>query len=311
MPHSDGADSTTGSADVSVSADLAVSADVSMSADVPLPAAAQVRLRLDLAYDGADFHGWAVQPGLRTVQAAVQDALHLALRTAQPPFLTVAGRTDSGVHARGQVAHADVAEEAWTALAPRAFLRLNRLLPPDIRLYAIGVAPPGFDARFAALWRRYSYRVCDDDTRLDPVRRRDTLAYGAALDLDKINQAAKSCLGEHDFGAFCKKRPGATTIRQLLRLEWQRTEPGIAVGTVVADAFCHNMVRALTGALLAVGDGTRPPEWVAQVLTAAVRDPAVRVAPPHPLCLEEVAYPADSELAARASLTRHLRSPSE
>ena len=228
MPYSDGADSTTGSAVASAPA-FGVAARVGgrfcvggrdracvtrrLPADVPIRAVAQVRLRLDLAYDGADFHGWAVQPGLRTVQAAVQDALHLALRTAQPPLLTVAGRTDSGVHARGQVAHVDVAEEAWTALAPRAFLRLNRLLPPDIRLYAIGVAPPGFDARFAALWRRYSYRVCDD-TRLDPVRRRDTLAYGAALDLDKINQAAKACLGEHDFGAFCKKRPGATTIRR-------------------------------------------------------------------------------------------------
>jgi tRNA pseudouridine38-40 synthase len=264
-----------------------------------------------LAYDGADFHGWAAQPGLRTVQATVQDALQIALRTAQPPLLTVAGRTDSGVHARGQVAHVDVAEEAWAKLAPRAFLRLNRLLPPDVRLSAIGIAPPGFDARFAALWRRYSYRVCDDQTRQDPLRRRDTLAYDATLDLAKMNQAAQACLGEHDFGAFCRKRLGATTIRQLLRLDWQRTEPGIAAGTVVADAFCHNMVRALTGALLAVGDGTRPAHWVAEVLTAAVRDPSVRVAPPHPLCLEEVAYPADSELAARARLTRHVRSAPE
>jgi tRNA pseudouridine38-40 synthase len=271
----------------------------------------QVRLRLDLAYDGVDFHGWAVQPGLRTVQAAIQDALQLALRTAQPPLLTVAGRTDTGVHARGQVAHVDVARDAWAALAPRAHLRLNRLLPPDVRLHAIAVAPPGFDARFAALWRRYSYRVCDEETYLDPVRRRDTLAYGAPLELDKMNQAARSALGEHDFGAFCKRRAGATTIRELLRLDWQRTEPGIAVATVVADAFCHNMVRALTGALLAVGAGTHPVQWFAQVLTAAVRDPAVRVAPPHPLCLEEVAYPADAELAARALATRHVRAPAQ
>jgi tRNA pseudouridine38-40 synthase len=268
---------------------------------------AQVRLRLDLAYDGAEFHGWAAQPGLRTVQTTVQDALQLALRTVQPPLLTVAGRTDTGVHARGQVVHVDVPEEAWAALEPRAFVRLNRLLPPDVRLRDIGVAPLGFDARFAALWRRYSYRVCDDDTCLDPLRRRDTLAYGAPLDLDKMNQAAQAGLGEHDFGAFCKRRVGATTIRELLRLEWQRAGPGIAVATVVADAFCHNMVRALTGALLAVGDGTRPVEWFAEVLTAAVRDPAVRVAAPHPLCLEEVAYPADADLAARASMTRHFR----
>jgi tRNA pseudouridine38-40 synthase len=275
------------------------------------PEPGQVRLRLDLAYDGADFHGWAAQPGLRTVQATVQDALQFALRTAQPLLLTVAGRTDTGVHARGQVAHADVPEESWAALAPRAFVRLNRLLPPDVRLRAIAVAPPGFDARFAALWRRYSYRVCDDQTRLDPLRRRDTLAYRMPLDLDKMNQAAQAGLGEHDFGAFCKRRAGATTIRELLRLDWQRAEPGIAVGTVVADAFCHNMVRALTGALLTIGDGTRPVEWFAEVLTAAIRDPAVRVAAPHPLCLEEVAYPADSDLAARASLTRRFRAPAE
>ena len=307
MLHSAGANSATGSAQASVEA-AHVSVDPGPAA---VDAGPQVRLRLDLAYDGTDFHGWARQPGLRTVQATVQDALQIALRTAQPPLLTVAGRTDSGVHARGQVAHVDVAEEAWVKLAPRAFLRLNRLLPSDVRLSAIAVAAPGFDARFAALWRRYSYRVCDDQPAQDPLRRRDTLAYDATLDLAKMNQAAQACLGEHDFGAFCRKRLGATTIRELLRLEWQRTEPGIAVGTVVADAFCHNMVRALTGALLAVGDGTRPAQWVAEVLTAAVRDPSVRVAPPHPLCLEEVAYPADSELAARASLTRHVRSPAD
>jgi tRNA pseudouridine38-40 synthase len=99
-------------------------------------------------------------------------------------------------------------------------------------------------------------------------------------------------------------------VRTLIRLDWERPEPGVAVAAVVADAFCHNMVRALTGALLAVGDGRRPPDWPREVLAGRVRDPAVHVAPPHPLCLEEVCYPADTELAARALVTRNRRGPS-
>ena len=269
-----------------------------------------MRLRLDLAYDGSDFHGWAVQPGVRSVQGTVEHALQMVLRTEQPPALTVAGRTDTGVHARGQVAHVDVTELAWAAIAEHAFRRLNRLLPDDVRLHAIEPAPAGFDARFSALWRRYSYRVCDSQALADPLRRRDTLWHRAELNLEKMNEAAAGCLGEHDFAAFCRRRPGATTIRELLRLDWQRAEPAVAVCTVVADAFCHNMVRALAGALLAVGDGSRPASWMTEVLAAGVRDPAVRVAPPHPLCLEEVGYPPDDQLAARADLTRRVRGAS-
>ncbi len=268
---------------------------------------ARLRLRLDLAYDGSDFHGWAAQPGVRSVQGTVEHALCMVLRAAQPPTLTVAGRTDAGVHARGQVAHVDVTHLAWAAVAQNALRRLNRLLPDDVRLHAIGPASAGFDARFSALWRRYSYRVCDNQALADPLRRRDTLWHRAELDLDKMNEAAGGCLGEHDFAAFCRRRPGATTIRELLRLDWRRAEPGVAVGTVVADAFCHNMVRALTGALLAVGDGSRPAGWMTEVLLAGVRDPAIRVVPPHPLCLEEVGYPPDGQLAARADLTRRVR----
>jgi tRNA pseudouridine38-40 synthase len=266
-----------------------------------------LRLRLDLAYDGSEFHGWAAQPGVRSVQAAVEHALHVVLRTDQPPALTVAGRTDAGVHAKGQVAHVDVTELAWAAVAQDAFRRLNRLLPDDVRLHAIEPASAGFDARFSALWRRYSYRVCGSQALADPLRRRDTLWHRAELDLDKMNKAAAGCLGEHDFAAFCRRRPGASTIRELLRLDWQPAEPGVVVCTVVADAFCHNMVRALTGAMLAVGDGSRPVSWMTEVLAAGVRDPAVRVAPPHPLCLEEVGYPPDDQLAARAELTRRVR----
>jgi tRNA pseudouridine38-40 synthase len=266
-----------------------------------------VRLRLDLAYDGAGFHGWARQPGQRTVQQAVEDALGRLLRLDPGPALTVAGRTDAGVHARGQVAHAEVPAAAWDPSAAVALRRLSGLLPPDVRVRAIAPAPPGFDARFSALWRRYSYRVCDDPAAVDPLRRHDTLWYPRPLDLDRMNEAAARCLGEHDFAAFCRRREAATTVRALLELRWERPEAGLAQARVVADAFCHNMVRALAGALLAVGDGSRPPDWLLGVLTAGVRDSAVRVAPPHPLCLEEVRYPDAAGLAARARLTRRLR----
>jgi len=181
------------------------------------------------------------------------------------------------------------------------------LLPADIRVRSITVAPDGFDARFSALCRRYSYRVCDDPAAADPLRRGDTLWHRRPLDVARMNEAAEAVLGEHDFAAFCRRREGASTVRSLIRLEWARPPSGETVAEVVADAFCHNMVRALVGALLAVGDGRRPVGWPDAVLAAGVRDPAVHVAPPHPLCLEEVRYPPDAELASRALATRRRR----
>jgi len=289
-----------------------------------------VRLRLDLGYDGSQFHGWAAQPGMRTVQGVLSGALGLLLRLPQPPELTVAGRTDAGVHARGQVAHLDVPDhtgledavpdqagsdqagpdQTRAAAAPMVPARLNRLLPADVRVHAIQVAPGGFDARFSALWRRYSYRICDLQASADPLRRHDTLWHRRPLDLDLMNEAAAACLGEHDFAAFCRRRPGASTVRELLRLDWHRDEDGVVVGTVLADAFCHNMVRALAGAVLAVGDGRKPASWLSAVLAAGVRDPAVTVLPPHPLCLEQVGYPPDADLSARALVTRQVRGTS-
>ena len=237
----------------------------------------------------------------------LSETLGRVLRLPEMPRLTAAGRTDAGVHARGQVAHADLPGSAWAVGADAALRRLARALPPDIRVRAMASALEGFDARFSALWRRYSYRVCDDIAAADPLRRHDTLWYPRGLDLAAMNTASTALLGEHDFAAFCRRREGATTVRALRRLDWQRDVGGVAVATVVADAFCHNMVRALVGALLGVGEGSRPPSWPSAVLAAAVRDPAVRVVPPHGLCLEEVRYPEPGQLAARAVLTRRVR----
>jgi tRNA pseudouridine38-40 synthase len=265
-----------------------------------------VRLRLNLAYDGTGFSGWARQPGQRTVQAVVEDALGRLLRRP-PPALTVAGRTDAGVHARGQVAHTDVPAASWEAIADRAVHRLAGMLPADVRIRTVISAPDTFDARFSALWRRYSYRVCDEPSGPDPLRRHEILRHRHPLALERMNAAALALAGEHDFAAFCRKRDGATTVRSLIRLDWAREGPDLAVATVVADAFCHNMVRSLVGALLAVGDGRKPVSWPADVLNAGVRDPAVHVVPAHGLCLEEVRYPPEGELAQRASRTRRVR----
>jgi tRNA pseudouridine38-40 synthase len=269
--------------------------------------AASVRVRIDLSYDGTGFSGWAAQPGRRTVEGVLSETLGHVLRLPAAPRLTVAGRTDTGVHARGQVAHADLHHAVWAGAADVVTRRLARALPPDIRARSVCPAPEGFDARFSALWRRYSYRVCDDPAAADPLRRHETLWYPRGLDLAAMNAAAAALAGEHDFAAFCRRREGATTVRALRRLDWERDADGVAVACVVADAFCHNMVRALVGALLAVGDGSRPQSWPAAVLGAAVRDPAVRVVPSHGLCLEEVRYPAPDQLAARAALTRRVR----
>jgi tRNA pseudouridine38-40 synthase len=282
------------------------------------PGGAFCRLRLDLGYDGGAFSGWARQPGQRTVQQVVEDALGRVLRLPEPAQLTVAGRTDAGVHARGQVAHVDVPVSCWTAAAPSALRRMSRLLPPDVRLGRLEPAAPGFDARFSALCRRYAYRVSDDPAGPDPLRRHDTLWHRRPVDLLAMNEAATRLLGEHDFAAFCRRREGASTLRKLLQLSWVRVArpgperpappvPPVLEGTVVADAFCHSMVRALVGALLKVGEGARPVDWPAQVLAGRVRDPAVPVVPPHGLCLEEVRYPPPGELAQRAQATRRLR----
>ncbi|WP_345455535.1 tRNA pseudouridine(38-40) synthase TruA [Nocardioides marinquilinus] len=262
-----------------------------------------MRLRLDLAYDGTAFHGWAAQPGLRTVQGELTAALATVLRRDDVEVVC-AGRTDAGVHARGQVVHLDVPDPVEVDRLPR---RLNGVLDPDVRVRRVAPAPASFDARFGALWRRYAYRVADDPATLDPLVRSHVLAWPRPLDLAAMNEASALLVGRHDFAAFCKRREGATTIRTLLELAWARDTAGHAVATVRADAFCHSMVRSLVGCLLAVGEGRRPPAWAGEVLAAQVRDAAVAVVHAHGLTLEAVAYPPDAELAARAEQTRARR----
>jgi tRNA pseudouridine38-40 synthase len=276
-----------------------------------------VRIRIDLAYDGTDFHGWAAQPGLRTVQGELQGALATAFRLGddQRLWVTCAGRTDTGVHARGQVVHVDVDDAVVSASAGRSqqpplealVRRLNGMLPTDVRLHRAVEAPAGFDARFSALWRRYAYRIADSPATYDPLRRHHVLHWPRPLDLSLMNVAAAELVGLHDFAGFCKAREGATTIRTIQTLVWERDESGVAVARVVADAFCHGMVRALVGCLTAIGEGRKDIGWAAEVLGHPVRTSAVHAASPRGLTLEEVGYPPDVDLEARAVQTRAKR----
>ena len=273
-----------------------------------------MRLRIDCAYDGTDFSGWATQPGLRTVQETLEAALAVALRLPRVR-IGVAGRTDAGVHARGQVAHADVPPESLTDSVGRStdppldslLRRLAGILPPDLRVRRVGVAPPGFDARFSAAWRQYAYRIADGPSLADPLVRHHVLSVPRPLDIDLMNAASRPLVGLQDFAAFCKRREGATTVRTLLDLSWTRDEAGLLVGSVRADAFCHNMVRALVGAVVAVGDGRRAHDWPAEVMAGRSRHPGLTVINAHGLTLEEVGYPDDAELAAQAERTRAKR----
>lgn len=281
-----------------------------------------MRIRLDLAYDGGGFTGWARQPGLRTVQGELESALATIFSaTGVPPLVTVAGRTDVGVHATGQVAHLDLDDAQLAALdrprrgrpAPTGFDSLTRRLngiagaSGDVRVQRATVAPPGFDARFAAVWRRYEYRIADAAAFRDPRRRGFELWHPTALDLDAMDDAARGLLGLHDFASFCRPREGATTIRTLQEFAWSRDADGVLVARVRADAFCHSMVRALVGVSLAAGSGRLSPARPAELLAAKERTSEFAVVPSKGLTLVEVGYPPDSELAARVEQTRARR----
>ncbi|WP_414121164.1 tRNA pseudouridine(38-40) synthase TruA [Corynebacterium nuruki] len=283
------------------------------------PRPGDVRVRLDIAYDGTDFHGWArqkgPQSGLRTVQGVLEEKLSLVFRT--PVELVVAGRTDVGVHADGQVAHVDVPAEAFgqrSLQEPSDLVRrLSRMLPDDVRLHGASAAAPGFDARFSALRRHYVYRVMTALAGPLPLRVRDTARWRHPVDLATVQSASDVLVGLHDFAAFCKYREGSTTVRDLQEFTWRDVstpaEPETYEATVVADAFCWSMVRSLVGAVLTVGEGRRPAGFTEGLLDERSRSSKVPVAPACGLNLVAVDYPADADLAARAEETRVKREP--
>ncbi|MDT0156324.1 tRNA pseudouridine(38-40) synthase TruA [Microbacterium sp. ARD32] len=277
-----------------------------------------MRIRLDIAYDGTHFRGWAKQPGLRTVQGVLEAAL--ARIVGSPAQLVVAGRTDAGVHASDQVAHVDLDEAQWSrvtarhgraAADPAGSLahRIRGVLGqyPDVTVTRTTLAPEGFDARFSAVWRRYRYRLADATVGYDPMRRHDTTMVRAALDADAMDAAARTLIGLHDFAAYCKPKEEATTIRTLLDYRWARDAEGVLVAEVKADAFCHSMVRALVGACAAVGEGKLSVDDVVRLRDELTRTSAFKVLPARGLTLAEVGYPADDLLASRAEQTRNRR----
>lgn len=274
-----------------------------------------VRLRLDIAYDGTEFAGWAVQAGQRTAAGVIDEALTTVFRA--PVRLWAAGRTDAGVHATGQVAHVDVPADALANAYPRTphagepeFLpllrRLGRFLPADVRVLDIARAPAGFDARFSALRRHYVYRLSTAPYGVAPQQARYITAWPRDLDVEAMSAASRALVGLHDFAAFCRHRERATTIRDLQRLDFSR-EGDLITAHVTADAFCWQMVRSLVGALLAVGEHRRSPQWCRELLTATKRSSDFAAAPAQGLTLAQVDYPPDDELAARILITRDLR----
>lgn len=265
-----------------------------------------MRLRIDLAYDGTDFSGWAKQPDLPTVQGALEDALATVLQVDDVHTI-VAGRTDAGVHATGQVVHVDIREGHNPQLLTG---RLNSLLHDSgIQVHSVAEAPEGFDARFSPIYRRYEYRIADAMSDRDPRTRRFTHWVDDRLDVDAMNLAAESLLGLHDWTTYCKPREGATSVRELQRFEWRRDEHGVLVATIQADAFCHNMVRNLVGMCVAVGRGRLTPADAVILRDQRLRTSAFVVLPPQGLTLAEVGYPAEDKLGARAEQTRDKRDP--
>jgi len=256
------------------------------------------RLRLDLSYDGTNFSGWGIQPDRRTVQQAVEEAISTVTQSKAETI--VAGRTDAGVHATGQVIHVDIPESI--ALDDLAY-KLNRILDEDIRINQIQIAPPAFHARFSALRRYYEYRILDENKVIPPLARFNTEPWYRPLDLGLMNEASALLLGTHDYAAFCKFREGATTIRTLESYSWRRDSDGFLIADVVADAFCYSMVRNLVGAIVCVADGRKDVSWISTLLENRERVSDSLVFSGRGLTLYKVDYPSDAELLERAAKT--------
>lgn len=294
-----------------------------------------------MAYDGVGFFGWAKQPDRRTVQGEIERILHTVLRVpvddaGEPLRLTVAGRTDTGVHASHQVCHLDISETILARcvghmnVPPVVALtrRLQRMLPNDITIHGINEAPQGFDARFSALERTYVYRIADRSSEIDPRMRGFVLHVDDDLDLETMNQAAAMTIGLHDFGSFATPNPGGTTIREVKTAYWRRIpqrplidgemtmgeryrtpsmESGLACFTIVADAFARNMVRSLVNGCVQVGIGKRSLDWFADKMATPLREGSTGPIAPQGLTLEHIEYPDDDQLAIRAETIRAKR----
>jgi len=256
------------------------------------------RLRIDLSYDGTNFSGWGRQPDRRTVQQTVEEAISTVAQHKAETI--VAGRTDAGFHATGQVIHVDLTESLEL---PDLAYKLNRILDEDIRINNIEIAPAAFHARFSALRRYYEYRILDENKVIPPLARFNTESWYRPLDLDVMNNASALLLGTHNYAAFCKFRESATTIRTLETFQWRRDREGYLVGDVVADAFCYSMVRNLVGAIVCVADGRKDASWITTLLEDKERVSDSLVFPGRGLTLYKVDYPDAAELLERAKKT--------
>jgi tRNA pseudouridine38-40 synthase len=261
------------------------------------------RLRIDIAYDGTAFFGWATQPDRRTIQDLVEEAIARISRGDVESV--VAGRTDAGVHATGQVIHVDLPDAVFADGLTYIDLRykLNRILDEDVRIMEISDAPEGFHARFSALRRIYTYKILDNNDVIPPLSRYDVAPWYRRLEADLMNKASELVLGHHDFAAFCKFKEGGTTIRTLEKYQWHRDETGLLVAEVVADAFCYSMVRNLVGAVVCVADGRKDPSWMAELLANKERVSDSLVFPARGLSLTRVEYPTNDQLIERAKVT--------
>jgi tRNA pseudouridine38-40 synthase len=274
-----------------------------MAAPTLFPESGFRRLRLDIAYDGTNFFGWATQPGHRTLQDLVEEAISRISQTNIDSI--VAGRTDAGVHATGQVIHVDVPDAMFDRELTYLDLRykLNRILDEDVRIMNVSDAPEGFHARFSALRRYYSYKILDNNDVIAPLSRHDVASWYRPLDAARMNEASALLLGHHDFAAFCKFKVGGTTLRTLEKYEWRRSDEGLLVADVVADAFCYSMVRNLVGAVVCVADGRQSPAWIEQLLANKERVSDSLVFPARGLTLYQVDYPSNDQLLERAKIT--------
>ena len=262
------------------------------------------RVRITLSYDGTNFFGWGKQADRRTVQGELEAALFKLFQ--QQLDTVVAGRTDAGVHASGQVCHVDLPENEYTDIA----YRLNRILTDEIRIKSVERTSPDFHARFGALRRHYIYKIKDGNGYIEPTARLDIAPWYRDLNVDLMNQAAATLIGEHDFFSYARFRENATTIRELQRFEFERNEDGLIIARLSADAFLYNMVRSLIGTMVYIGEGRFNTDWAREVLEKKERPSDSVVFPAKGLTFTGVDYPADSELHARILKTMAIRAES-